>query len=172
MVWTLGFSWGVLVTLEGAGGCRSSSTYTEFFLKLLLTEDNNGMKYLVVIVHGAASWVHAYPTMKKEARIVVGCVSMFIAAYGRADEVRCDAALELTGGDMVDVCAMFHMRHVPTLKESPQSHGTEAHVKRVAAAFRSLCVARPVTRENWSDPRNIAQVMFTLNTLPAAGSDI
>ena len=97
-----------------------------------MPEDNNGMKYLVVIVHGAASWVHAYPTMTKEARIVVGCVSMFIAAYGRADEVRCDAALELTGGDMVDVCAMFHMLHVPTLKESPQSHGTEAHVKRVA----------------------------------------
>ena len=138
---------------------------------LSMAPDDNGNKYLLVIVNMFTKLVTAYPVPDKRACTTASKLMMYFSTYGLVDSIHSDRGSDFESEVVQSLLNWMGVRRTHTLSFSPWSSGVEPSVREVCRHVQALC-ADDNCPERWSDDRIIALATMIVNEHTHSGTTI
>ena len=138
---------------------------------LQMAPDDNGNKYLLVIVNMFTKLVTAYPVPDKRAITTANKLMTYFSMYGLVDTMHSDRGSDFESTVIAHLLEWLGVKRTHTLAFSPWSAGVEPSVKEVSRHVQAICADNDCP-ERWSDERVIALATLIINEHPHTSTNI
>ena len=125
--------------------------------------DNNGNKYLWVIVVINTKLTFVYPSKDKSATSAARALFQFYTIYGLYEEISCDPGKEFTAGLTQQLNEWFGVKAIFSIVDRHESNGVEGTNKQILRHLRAL-VSELSVKDRWSDIEIIGLIIYILNS--------
>jgi hypothetical protein len=91
-----------------------------------LPEDNDGFKYIVVIVDNFSKFVGLYACRNVTSEEYVKAMIQWVGIFGVPEQIRTDGGSQYTSGMAQSLSEMLHFKHIVIVAHHPQANGIVA----------------------------------------------
>ena len=127
-----------------------------------VTQSEQGMKYLVVMVNFFTRFVKLYAVADKEAITTANCIFDYISNFGLFDQLRMDPGSDFTSEVVKHLLEWLGPTRSFTLPDNPQADGVEGTNKQIRRHLLAICMDENC-KHNWSSPSVLPIVQLILN---------
>jgi hypothetical protein len=115
-----------------------------------LPEDDEGNKYIVVIVDNFSKFVGLYPAKSTTSEDYIRALIQWVGVFGVPEEIRTDGGTQFTSSMAKDLASLLQFKHLVIVSHHPQANGiVERRNTEIMKHLRALVYERRVL-ECWS----------------------
>ena len=125
--------------------------------------DEQGNRYLLVIINLFSKLVALYPTKDKEASTTAGYLILYFSTYGVTNRLHSDPGSDYTSKVLGELVQWYGVTQTFTLVDRPQASGVENTNHQILRHLRAIVMDYRCAN-SWSSPAIIGIIQYLLNS--------